>query len=199
MNPREQDIFNLINIHGPLTSAQLQEYMTEPRLGYNIEVKEITKIVSKMKSKGLLSGKERPNPGTKPMMYWGLPEAAGAKQDLGDFVIYQDSQTYSEPVVNPDFTTEMASDVAEVEQAQPPAPSPLVDCLIAEAEREPELEIQFNATTENTAWKRLLPSKPMSAAKIQREFANCGFEDDRPLGAFLDGIAAAERHHGISE
>jgi hypothetical protein len=41
--------------------------------------------------------------------------------------------------------------------------------------------------------------RPMSAAKILKEFANCAFEDDRPLGAFLDGIAAAERFHGISE
>ena len=159
MNARELDIHTLISAHGPLTSAQLQEYLTQPRYGYNLEVEQISKIASKMKSNGLLTGEDRPNPGTKPVRYWALPE----------------------PVVNDQMTTEMESDIAEIEQG------------------EWSDSKTFEAAPECTEWKKLLPSKPMSAAKILREFANLGFEDDRALGAYMDGIAAAERHHGIAE
>jgi hypothetical protein len=72
---------------------------------------------------------------------------------------------------------EMASDVVEAEQA-------------------PEI---LAPDYEPSSVAFVLHKKPMSAAKILKEFANCAFEDDGPLGAFLDGIAAAERFHGIAE
>jgi hypothetical protein len=86
----------------------------------------------------------------------------------------------------------MASGVVEAEQAPPP--SPLVDFLIAEAEREPEIPApDYKPSTV------AFPKRPMSAAKILKEFANLGMEDDRAMGVFMDGIAAAERFHGIAE
>jgi hypothetical protein len=159
MNAREQDIISIIKRHGPMTSAGLQVWLTMPALGYNLEIEQISKIASKMKSNGLLVGEDRPNPGTKPVRYWSLPEPS--------------TEEYS--------ATEMASDIAEVQQGE-----------WSDAKT-------FESTPECTEWKKLLPSKPMSAAKILREFANLGMEDDRAMGVFMEGIAAAERYHGIAE
>lgn len=170
MNAREQDIISIIKRHGPMTSAGLQAWLTMPALGYNLEIEQISKIASKMKSNGLLTGEDRPNPGTKPVRYWSLPEQ----------------------VVNDQMTTEMASDVAEVEQGE------WSDAKTFECDPEQAQEIPA-PDYEPSSVAFVLHKKPMSAAKILREFANLGMEDDRAMGVFMDGIAAAERHHGIAE
>jgi hypothetical protein len=166
MNVREQDIISIIKRHGPMTSAGLQAWLTMPALGYNLDVEQISKIASKMKSNGLLVGEDRPNPGTKPVRYWALPE----------------------PVVNDQMTTESDHSEDGLEMVEQSPKEKMNDFLLDKLKEK-----------ECTEWKQLLPSKPMSAAKILREFANLGFEDDRAMGAFMDGIAAAERHHGIAE
>jgi hypothetical protein len=167
MNAREQDIIYLIDRHGSMTSAQLQDYLTAPRYGYNLEVEQISKIASKMKSNGLLVGEDRPNPGTKPVRYWSLPEAAEMASDVAE--VEQSPETYRDTWTNPPS--------AEVEFKAAP--------VIPEPDYEPA----------TVAFRK----SPMSAAKILREFANLGMEDDRAMGVFMDGIAAAERHHGIAE
>jgi hypothetical protein len=166
MNARELDIHTLISAHGPLTSAQLQDYLTQPRYGYNLEVEQISKIASKMKSHGLLTGEDRPNPGTKPVRYWALPE-----------------------VVNQQMTTEMASDVAEVEQGVW-SDEKTFEC---EPEQAPEIPAP-NYDPRTVAFVK----RPMSASMAISEFREAGFSRD-DLAVFMSGIAAAERHHGIAE
>jgi hypothetical protein len=167
MNALQKDIIHLITRHGSMTSSQLQDRLNTTELGYNFELSHISKTASKMKSNGLLTSTERPNPGTKPVTYWALPE-----------------------VVNQQMTTEMASDVAEVELAPPP--SPLVDFLIAEAERIPEIPApDYEPSTV------AFPKRAMSVSQAMQEYADMDYDD--PLGAFLAGIAAAERFHGIAE
>jgi hypothetical protein len=155
MNALQKDIIHLISRHGPMTSSQLQDRLNTTELGYNFELEHISKTASKMKSNGLLVGEDRPNPGTKPVRYWALPE----------------------PVSEESLAAEMASDVAEVEQA-PEIPAP---------DYEPS-SVAF-----------VLHKKPMSVRKALSEYAGLGHDEDRYLGAFMDGIAAAERHHGIAE
>jgi len=166
MNAREQDIIHLLIQNGPMTSAQLQDCLTNKLYGYNLEVEQISKIASKMKSSGLLTGEDRPNPGTKPVRYWSLPE----------------------PVTEESLATEMDSDIAEIEQGE------WSDAKTFECEQAPEIPAP-NYDPRTVAFVK----RPMSAAKILREFANLGMEDDRAMGVFMDGIAAAERHHGIAE
>lgn len=168
MNPREYDITNLIRRHGPMTSAELQGHLTHPHYGYNLEVEQISKIASKMKSHGLLTGEDRPNPGTKPVRYWALPE----------------------PVSEESLVTEIESDMAEIEQGEW-IDAKTFECKPEQAEEMPKPDYEPSTV----AFRK----SPMSAAKILREFANLGMEDDRAMGVFMDGIAAAERHHGIAE
>jgi hypothetical protein len=170
MNAREQDIIHLLIQNGPMTSAQLQDCLTNKLYGYNLEVEQISKIASKMKSHGLLTGEDRPNPGTKPVRYWALPV----------------------PVAEESLVTEMASDITEIEQGE------WSDAKTFECQPEQAPEIPAPDYDPSTV-AFVLHKKPMSAAKILREFANLGMEDDRAMGVFINGIAAAERHHGIAE
>jgi hypothetical protein len=182
MNALQIDIISILSSNGALRTADICERLEDRGYGGTMSYEQfkahITKTISKMKADGHAIGEDRPNPGTKPVRYWALPE----------------------PVVNDQMTTEMASDVAEVEQSHGPSLS--LDDMMKQFEHEPDVEIVFDdgSKLECAEIRKILPSnKPMSAVKILREFANLGFEDDRALGAFMDGIAAAERHHGIAE
>jgi hypothetical protein len=168
MNAREQDIISIIKRHGPMTSAGLQAWLTMPALGYNLEIEQISKIASKMKSNGLLTGEDRPNPGTKPVRYWALPE----------------------PVTEESLTTEMASDVAEVEQGEW-SDAKTFECEPGQAPEIPEPDYDPSSVA--------FPKSPMSATEILAEFADSGLEQAYMLQAFIVGIARAERHHGIAE
>ncbi len=166
MNARELDIHTLISAHGPLTSAQLQDYLTQPRYGYNLEVEQISKIASKMKSNGLLVGEDRPNPGTKPVRYWSLPK----------------------PVAEESLATEMDSDIAEIEQGEW-SDAKTFECEPEQAPEIPEPDYEPSSV----AFRKV----PMTVDRAICALGEAGFShDDMP--AFMSGIAAAERHHGIA-
>jgi hypothetical protein len=171
MNALQKDIINTIRKHGASRTVEICEDLIPLGYGGAMSFDDfktwIGKTISKMKAEGHVIGDDRPNPGTKPVRYWSLPEAAEMASDVAE--VEQSPETYRDTWTNPP--------AAEVEFKAAP--------VIPEPDYEPA----------TVAFRK----SPMSAAKILREFADLGFEDDRALGAFMDGIAAAERHHGISE
>jgi hypothetical protein len=172
MNALQQDIINTIRKHGASRTVEICEDLIPLGYGGAMSFDDfktwIGKTISKMKAEGHVIGEDRPNPGTKPVRYWSLPE----------------------PVTEESLATEMDSDIAEIEQGE------WSDAKTFEHKPDQHQEIPApNYDPRTVAFVK----RPMSAAKILREFANLGMEDDRAMGVFMDGIAAAERHHGIAE
>ncbi len=211
MNAFQKDIINLIKRHGPMTSAQLQDRLNIPEFGYNFELEHVSKTASKMKSNGLLTGEDRPNPGTKPVRYWALqPVAEVEKGEWSDAKTFECQPEQAAEVGITDFVSLGKEDFTQVEkgawsdaktfECQPEQVEEvgITDCVIIDKEHFTHTQ-PVQPGYDPSLVPPVMPSKPMSSAKILREFANLGFDDDRAMGAFMEGIAAAERYHGIAE
>ena len=198
MNALQQDIIGTIRKHGASRTVEICEDLMPLGYGGTMSFDDfksyITKTISKMKSEGHVIGEDRPTPGSKPVRYWSLPKECNGVNHVkltptatiiqqrlvlpsGEYI---DDDQFDDPA-------EMASDVVDAEQA--PKPSPLLDYLIAEAEQSPAVDVEFKAKTGHF---------PMTITDALMLFGRKDLEGQY-MSAFLQGIAAAERHHGIAE
>jgi hypothetical protein len=169
MNALQQDILNTIRKHGASRTVEICEDLMPLGYGGTMSFDDfktwIGKTISKMKAEGHVIGEDRPNPGTKPVRYWALPEA-----------------------VNQQMTTEMESDIAEIEQGEW-SDAKTFECEPEQAPEIPEPDYEPSSV----AFRKV----PMTVDRAICALGEAGFShDDMP--AFMSGIAAAERHHGIA-
>lgn len=183
MNQLQKDILHFIQEDGPITTADLCAQLDSLGYGRTIDwdkfKSNIGKTISKMKAEGHVIGEDRPNPGTKPVRYWALPEA--------------DQSGEATEMVKPDQfedKLEMVEQAGEWSDAKTFEETP--------KEKMNDFLLDKLKEKECTEWKQLLPSKPMSVSKSLDLFKEACL-DEAMMPSFLDGIAAAERHHGISE
>jgi hypothetical protein len=193
MNALQLDIIETIKRHGPMTTAEICEYLEPLGYGglgsYEDYKRHIGKTISKMKSEGHVTGKERPNPGTKPLMYWGLP----GSENLGDWAYHGKERLVtheSVTAVPPENYAEMASDVVEAEQAGEWSDSKTFECQPEQAPEIPEPDYDPSTVA--------FPKRPMTLTDALMLFGRKDLEGQY-MSAFLQGIAAAERFHGIAE
>lgn len=160
MNALQQDIINIIRRNYSITTADICDKLEPLGYGGNMSFddfkRHIGKTISKMRAEGHVTGEDRPNPGTKPIRYWMLPEAEEMASDVVEVETHPDSRTYSEHYLE-----------------SPPKPD-------------------YDPRTV------AFPKRPMSANRAISEFRIAGFSRD-DMAVFMAGIAAAERHHGITE
>ena len=187
MNPLQQDIISIISRHGPLRTVDICSHLEPLGYGGNMSYEQfkeyVGKIVSKMKAEHKVASEKRPFPKSKPITYWALPPVVNQEMTTG---VSHESVT----AVPPEHYTEFEADKAKLARGEW-SDAKTFECEPEQAEEMPKPDYDPRTVA--------FPKSPMSAVKILREFANLGFEDDRAMGVFMDGIAAAERHHGIAE
>jgi hypothetical protein len=172
MNALQQDIINTIRKHGASRTVEICEDLMPLGYGGTMNFDDFKSYIGKTISKMKAEGHVIGEDRPNP----------GTKP-----VRYW---ALPVPVTEESLATEMDSDIAEIEQGE------WSDAKTFECEPKQAPEIPAPDYDPSTV---AFVKRPMSAAKILREFANLGFDDDRAIGAFMDGIAAAERYHGIAE
>lgn len=142
MNAQQQDIIRIIDSRGPMTSRQLFDVMQD-ELGYygnasthdqrQGAVEALSKILSKLKASGLLTGDMTPKEKGRPVIMWDTPRYVMTEATHNAFVTeYLDIRPVSPDhpetafgimpptgVNTEDEHEEMASDLAEISQEQP--------------------------------------------------------------------------------
>ena len=150
MNQSYKDIITIIQRHGPITTGEVCEHL-EP-LGYGGGMKwqdfrdTIAKQLGYLKSKGELTGEDRPQPKGKPLRYWSLAE--------------------SQP-------KEMVSDVAEVEAVTEECSATVQENLTVET---PETFTDTWTTPIGVEFKAAVRLTPMSVSQAMSEFYSCGYD-----------------------
>jgi hypothetical protein len=184
MNQSYRDIITVIQRHGPITTSEVCEHL-EP-LGYGGGMKwqdfrdTIAKQLGYLKSKGELTGEDKPQAKGKPLRYWSLAESQNE---------------------------EMASDVAEMDLLDAHPSSWPVDYLLAKATYKENLTVEtpetFTDTWTNPPAVEFKAGTFTKPTPISVNDALAGFphwmDKDDSIHAFLRGIEFAEKHHGINQ
>lgn len=119
MNQQHRDILTAIGRKQPITTAEIAEYLMD-HFGYGGGMEfdafrdQVSKTIGYLKSKGLITGEDRPQTKGKPVRYWSL---ANWQPDCQ--------------------SAEMASDVAEVEAVTEECSATVQESLIVAKTPEP--------------------------------------------------------------
>lgn len=182
-NQLQQDILTLLLRKGPMSTADICDELKVYGYGgvknwdeYKIHV---SKNISKMKEKNMVTGIDRPNPGTKPLRIWSAapfnPAEIVEHDPEPDAFANAEASHEAVTAIPPEHYTEMASDVAEIE----------LPSETAILEQDQHHEMQFCIS-------------PITLIDAMMMVDRVGITNDQ-VGVYLRGMIAAERLHGITE
>lgn len=207
MNTQHRDILTTIGRKQPITTSGVAEYLMD-HFGYgggmefDVFRDQVSKTIGYLKSKGDITGEDRPQPKGKPLRFWSIAESK-TEEMASDVAGLEQPQ----PVVNESLTVEAAAEESSAtdeaerrlresafqEQLKTGA---LYDVYAKEMELKRHTAVAIEAYEDGKAAVKLTHmsiSQAMDAYHLE-----VAEDTDINFYTFCLGISFAEKHHGIS-
>ena len=203
MNTQHRDILTAIGRKQPITTSGVAEYLMD-HFGYGGGMEfdtfrdQVSKTIGYLKSKGDLTGEDRPQPKGKPLRHWSLAESQ--PEEMASDV----AEVESQPVVNESLTTEAVAEECSAtgkENLPVETPETFTDVWTHPPAVEFKAIGKENLPVETTTPEPVLVEvKTTTRPRLSAEQLIQGYKEAGAQGnmlVFAAGVAFAEKHHGI--